>query len=69
MENSLKIRTFKQQSNLYYYIVANARQSTPQYVSKSMVFIPGTLEWAYIYHVNTRLLIYNYTGECQISLR
>ena len=28
---------------IYYYMVANAGQSTPQYVSKYMVVIPGYL--------------------------
>ena len=42
MKNSLKIRTFKPQMNLYYYMVANAGQSTPQCVSKLMVLYQAT---------------------------
>ena len=60
MKNSLKIRNCKQQSYLYYYIVANAGQSTTQYASKLKVIITDYLEWPKIYPGKIRLLIHVY---------
>ena len=46
-------------------MVANAGQLTPKFLSKSMVVIPGYLEWPQIYYGKIRSLIYNCTGECR----
>ena len=69
MENSLKKEPSKLQSNPYYYMLANAGQSTPQCVSKYMVVIPSYLEWPQIYQGKIRSPIHNCTGEFQRSLR
>ena len=42
-------------------MVANAGQSTPQYVSKYMVGIPGYLEYPQLYHGKIRSPIRNCT--------
>ena len=44
-------------------MVANTGQLTQQYVSKSMVVIPGYLEWPQIYHGQIMSPIHNWNAK------
>ena len=54
MENSLKIRTFKATIEPILVYGSEFGYSTPQCIRKSIVVIPGYLEWPQIYHGNIR---------------